>query len=141
VLIDMGCLYRGYKSDLTRLFFLGKIGANFKAVYNIVKEAQRRAIKKIKPGVRASAIDSAGRSYIESKGYGKHFIHGLGHGIGLEIHEDPCISKKNKTILKKGMVFTVEPGIYMPGWGGVRLEDTVLVTNKGCEILTKDIPK
>ena len=139
VLIDMGCVYKGYHSDLTRMLFIGKIGDKFRSVYKIVKEAQGRAIKSIKPGARISEIDRAAREHIASKGFGKAFLHGLGHGIGLEIHEAPGISAGNNNRLKPGMVFTVEPGIYIPGWGGVRVEDIALVTRTGCTILTKGI--
>lgn len=141
VLVDMGCVYKGYFSDLTRMIFLGKIGAKFKAAYSIVNTAQEKAFKKIKPGAQFSAIDREARSYIAAKGFGKFFIHGLGHGIGLEIHESPTIAQKSKGVLKPGMVFTVEPGVYVPGWGGVRVEDIALVTATGCEVLTRDIPK
>ncbi len=141
ILVDAGCVYRGYHSDLTRTFFLGKISAKFKSLYNTVKQAQEKAIAKIRPGVRIKDIDSAARSHIAKKGLGRFFTHGLGHGIGLDIHELPVISKKEDQRLKPGMVFTVEPGVYIPGRGGVRIEDIALVTDKGCEILTKGIPK
>ena len=94
----------------------------------------------VKPGVMAKEVDSAARSYIESKGYGECFGHGLGHGVGLEVHEDPVINKRSKEILEAGMVFTVEPGIYIPGWGGIRIEDIVLVTKDGCNVLSH-LPK
>jgi len=141
ILIDMGCVYRGYHSDLTRMLFIGKIVATFRSTYRIVKEAQQKAIKKIAPGVRISEVDHTARQHIANKGFGKAFIHGLGHGIGLEIHESPGISGTSKALLKPGMVFTVEPGIYIPSWGGVRVEDIVAVTKNGCEILTKGIAK
>lgn len=141
VLVDMGCVYKGYYSDLTRMFFLGKISDTLKSIYSIVKTAQNKALKITKPGVRMSTIDNEARQHIIAKGFGKNFIHSLGHGIGLEIHEQPVISKKDTSLLKPGMVFTVEPGIYIPGLGGVRLEDMVLVTKTGCEILTKGITK
>lgn len=141
ILIDAGAVYRGYNSDLTRLFFLARISSKLRYIYNIVKTAQRKAIDKIAPGARARDIDRAGRRYIEAKGFGKHFLHSLGHGVGLEIHELPTINKKSKAVLRPGMVFTVEPGIYIRGLGGIRLEDMVLVTEKGCEVLSDDIPK
>ena len=141
VLVDMGCVYKRYYSDLTRMLILGKISAKFKSVYKTVRVAQDKALKKIKAGVRISEIDNEARQHIANKGLGEFFIHGLGHGIGLEIHELPLISKKNRELLRPGMVFSVEPGIYIPGWGGVRLEDMVLVTETGCEVLTGDIPK
>lgn len=138
VLIDTGAVLDGYNSDLTSMHLLGKISAKFIHIYDIVKEAQRRAIKKIKPGVRISDVDSAARSFIARKGYDKYFGHALGHGIGLQVHERPSISANNNHVLKEGMVFTVEPGIYLPGIGGVRVEDIVCVTKKGCEVLTDD---
>jgi len=141
LLIDLGVEYLGYKSDLTRVFFLGKINRLYRRIYALVAKAQDIAIKKIRPGVRAGVIDAASRKYIESKGYGKNFVHCLGHGVGLDIHEMPNISGKSQEILKEGMVFTVEPGIYLPGKFGVRIEDMVLVTKRGCEVLSGAINK
>ncbi len=137
LLIDMGCLYRGYNSDLTRTIFVDKIDSTLGDIYNIVYEAQRKAVSSVKPGINTSKLDSVARNYISDKGYGESFGHGLGHGVGIEIHELPAIKKNNSTKLKKNMVITVEPGIYIPGKGGVRIEDTVLVTSDGCELLTK----
>ena len=136
IVIDCGCVFEGYNSDLTRTIFLGRISAQLRSIYNTVKEAQEKAISLIRPGVKISAIDKAARDYIRKKGLGKYFGHTTGHGIGREIHEAPAISGKNPKVLKKGMVFTVEPGVYIPGLGGVRIEDMVLVTNKSCEVLT-----
>lgn len=141
VLLDLGVSYRGYKSDLTRVFFLGKINAKHKKIYGIVKEAQERSIKAIKPGARIAAIDGVARGFINARGYQKNFGHSLGHGIGLEVHESPSISGRNHDSLRPGMVFTVEPAVYIPGWGGIRIEDMVLVTRRGCEVLTDDIDK
>lgn len=141
VLLDLGVSYEGYKSDLTRVFFLGKINPERRKIYGIVREAQRRSIEAIKPGAKISHIDGAARGFINAKGLGKRFGHALGHGIGLEVHESPSISSKNQAILRTGMVFTVEPAVYISGWGGVRIEDMVLVTRKGCEVLTDDINK
>jgi len=141
VVVDLGARYKGYNSDLTRLLFLGRISSKFKLIYNIIKTAQRLAIDKARPGVRISEVDKAARQYIAKKGLGRHFLHSLGHGIGLEIHELPRISGKAKGVLVPGMVFTVEPGIYIPGLGGLRVEDMVVVREKGCEVLTGDIPK
>ncbi|MBU4457716.1 MAG: Xaa-Pro peptidase family protein [Candidatus Omnitrophica bacterium] len=137
VVIDLGAMNYGYNSDLTRTVFLGKIDRTYSRIYSIVKHAQKKAIEAIRPGIKASYIDHISRQYISLKGLGKYFIHSLGHGIGLETHEGPRLSKKSKDILKKNMTVTVEPGIYIPGWGGVRIEDVALVTNKGCEVLTK----
>ena len=141
VLLDLGVSYKGYKSDLTRVFFLGKINVKQKKIYDIVKEAQRRSIKAIKPGAKISEIDGIARGFINDKGFGGRFGHSLGHGIGLEVHEGPSISSRNHAEIKPGMVFTVEPAVYLPDWGGIRIEDMVLVTKKGCEVLTDDIDK
>jgi len=141
ILMDMGACYKRYNSDLTRLLFLGRIPTKFKYVYNIIKTAQKKAIEAIRPGTRISELDKMARNYITRKGFGRYFLHSLGHGVGLEIHESPSISRKNSERLKPGMVFTVEPGIYIKGWGGLRIEDMVLVTEDGYEVLTDAIPK
>jgi len=136
VLIDIGVDYLGYKSDLTRVFFLAKIKGLISSIYNIVLKAQEQAIGKIKPGIEISRIDALSRNYIAGKGYAKYFGHSLGHGVGLETHEAPSISGRNDGILIPGMVFTVEPAIYLPGKFGIRIEDMVLVTKKGSEVLS-----
>ncbi len=141
VLIDAGVDYLGYKSDLTRVFFLGKINTLARRIYDLVLKAQEIAIKKIKPGERAGIIDVVSRKYIAAKGYGNFFVHSLGHGVGVNIHEDPSISSKSEDILREGMVFTVEPAVYLPGKFGIRIEDMVLVTKKGCEVLSGSINK
>ncbi|MBN1872173.1 MAG: aminopeptidase P family protein [Candidatus Omnitrophica bacterium] len=141
ILLDFGALYKGYNSDLTRMRSIGKIKSRFKKIYSIILEAQKRALDSIRPGVKISDLDSAARQHIEKKGFGKFFGHSLGHGIGLEIHELPVVSGKNKNKLEQGMVFTVEPGVYIPGFGGMRIEDIALVKEKGCEVLTDDIDK
>lgn len=130
-----------YKSDLTRMLVFGKPSTKFAKVYNTVLEAQKQAIALIRPGVKCGDVDRAARSYIADQGYGKRFGHGLGHGIGLNIHEQPRFSPNNETLLKPGMIVTVEPGIYLPGWGGVRIEDDVLVTPGGHEVLSAHVPK
>jgi Xaa-Pro aminopeptidase len=114
--------------------------AKQKEIFSIVKNAHDRAIEKIKPGISSQEIDKAARSYIAKKGFEKYFAHGTGHGVGLCVHEEPRISSLKKQILEEGMVFTVEPGIYLPQWGGVRIEDMVVVTKSGCEVLTL-VPK
>lgn len=141
VLIDMGVDYRGYKTDLTRVYFLGKINACVRKIYDIVLEAQDRAIRLIKPGVLTGEIDSAARQYITQKGYGGFFGHNLGHGVGLEVHEGPSISSRRSKPLRPGMIFTLEPAIYLPNRFGIRLEDMVLVTRKGCEVLSGAVNK
>jgi Xaa-Pro aminopeptidase len=141
VLIDLGVDYQGYKSDLTRVFFLGKIKVLVSKVYDIVLKAQILAIKRIHPGAEIAEIDRVAREYIASKGYAKYFTHNLGHGFGLEVHEDPRISGNEASAIKPGMTFTVEPGIYLPGKFGVRIEDMVLVTRKGCEVFSGSVNK
>jgi len=141
VLLDFGVHASSYNCDLTRVVFLGKIHQSLYDIYSICKEASRRAIRAIRPGVTAKDVDAAARGYIASKGYGKYFSHGLGHGVGLAVHELPRISPKADVRLQPNMVFTVEPGIYIEGLGGVRIEDMVVVTRKGCEVLTDGIPQ
>jgi Xaa-Pro aminopeptidase len=137
VMIDVGCCLDGYNSDITKTLCVGKPPARFRKIYDIVKRAQALAIERIAPGKRASEVDFAARSYICKKGFGRNFGHSLGHGVGMSVHEEPSISKMSKAVLKTGMVFTVEPAIYIPGFGGIRIEDMVLVTDKGCEILSR----
>jgi Xaa-Pro aminopeptidase len=140
VLMDWGATGRPYKSDLTRVVVTGKVTPEFKKVYETVLAAQERAIALIRPGARASDVDAEARSVIEQAGFGRFFDHGLGHGLGMDIHEAPRLRKESETILQPGMIVTVEPGIYLPDWGGVRIEDDVLVTVDGCEVLT-DLPR
>jgi Xaa-Pro aminopeptidase len=137
VIIDLGTVNNGYNSDLTRTVFLGKIDRKYLGIYNIVLDAQKAAIEHIKPGIEARSLDAISRQYVYRKGLGKYFLHSLGHGIGLEVHEEPCISRNSCTVLQENMVITVEPGLYIPGWGGVRIEDVAMVAKNGCEILTK----
>ncbi|MFA4888175.1 MAG: Xaa-Pro peptidase family protein [Candidatus Omnitrophota bacterium] len=136
VLIDIGVEYLGYKSDLTRAFFVGKISLLTRKIYDIVRRAQAIAIKNIIPGAKASQIDKACRDYISASGFANGFNHSLGHAIGLEVHEDPRLSRKDDTLLEPGMVFTVEPAIYLPGKFGIRIEDMVAVTKKGAQVLS-----
>lgn len=135
--IDFGVRINGYCSDLTRTFWMGRITNQFEKIYNIVLTAQKLAIEGIRPGRRACDIDALARNYIKKNSYGRYFGHSLGHGIGMSIHELPRINYKNKEKLERGMIFSIEPGIYIPGWGGIRIEDLVLVTKTGCEVLTK----
>ncbi|MCX5709308.1 MAG: Xaa-Pro peptidase family protein [Candidatus Omnitrophica bacterium] len=141
VLIDAGVEFKGYKSDLTRVYFLSKMDGLISKVYDIVRGAQLKAIEEIRPGTAISKIDRAARGYIAKKGYAPYFKHNLGHGLGLEIHELPNISPKSDIELEEGMVFTIEPGIYLPGKFGIRIEDMVLVTKKGCEVLSGALNK
>jgi Xaa-Pro aminopeptidase len=141
LLIDMGCSYRGYNSDLTRTFFLGSIDAELERIYGVVKRAQETAVKAVRPGITTASLDSVARDIIAAEGYGDYFGHSLGHGLGADVHELPAIKKGGDIKLKKGMVITIEPGIYLPGHGGVRIEDMVLVTSRGHRVLTKSSKK
>jgi Xaa-Pro aminopeptidase len=140
VLIDWGARGRLYHSDLTRVLVTGKLSPQLEKLYGVVFSAQRMAITAIRPGAIMKEVDAAARKVIESAGHGKEFNHGLGHGIGLAVHEQPRLAPDQDRPLAAGMVLTVEPGIYLPGWGGVRIEDDVLVTPDGCEVLTS-VPK
>jgi Xaa-Pro aminopeptidase len=142
VVLDFGGVYDGYCVDLTRTFALGEPSGEARRVHAAVLAAQRAAIAAVRPGVRASDVDRAARDVLSHAGLGEAFGHGTGHGLGLEIHEEPRIAAPNQgrdddVALEPGMVFTVEPGAYLPGWGGVRIEDDVLVTDTGCEVLTE----
>jgi Xaa-Pro aminopeptidase len=137
VLIDMGARINGYCSDFTRTLFLGKADKTFGEIYNIVLKAQATAIKGIESGMDASQADRLARSVIEQAGYGDAFGHGLGHGVGLAVHEFPMLGPRSSDSLADGMVFTIEPGIYLVGWGGVRIEDMVVLENGRAKALTK----
>jgi len=136
ILIDFGSKYEGYHSDQTRTVVCGKPSLEQKKVYQVVKEAHDKAIEVIRPGLPIQEVDAAARNHIKEKGYGEYFGHGTGHGIGLAVHEEPGINMENKGLLQEGMVLTIEPGIYLPNWGGVRIEDMVRVTSQGAEVLT-----
>lgn len=137
VLVDWGARSTsGYHSDLTRILVTGKIPPKLEKVYGVVLKAQQAAIQFLRAGVRCCDVDAVARRVIEKAGFGKQFNHGLGHGIGLNIHERPRLSAASEAKLKPGMVVTVEPGIYIEAWGGVRIEDDCLVTREGCEVLT-----
>lgn len=139
IIIDMGCIYQSYCSDMTRTYFLKE--NKMQEVYDTVRMAQATAVKAIKPGIKLKDIDKIARSMIEEKGYGPYFTHRLGHFIGRSIHEPYDVSATSDIEIEEGMIFTVEPGVYLPGVGGVRIEDTVLVTKDGVESLnsfTKD---
>ncbi len=138
VKIDFGCYYNGYVSDMTRTVFYGNsITEKHIEIYNTVLEAQLLGVKAVCAGAKANGVDMAARDYITAKGYGENFGHGLGHGIGLEIHELPYLSPSFETVLEENMLVTVEPGIYIEGFGGVRIEDDVIVKKNGCEIINK----
>ncbi|MEM2160386.1 MAG: aminopeptidase P family protein [Candidatus Nitrosotenuis sp.] len=130
IVVDLTLRYKGYVSDATRTFGLGKISDQAKEVYEVVKESQRLGLKAVKPDVSCKSVDDVCRDYINEKNYGKYFIHSTGHGIGLEVHEFPTISQKSTTILQKNMAITIEPGIYIPNKFGIRIEDSVIVQQK-----------
>ncbi len=140
MLVDWGANSGLYVSDITRMVFTGKPPAKLRKIYDIVLKAQLAAIAAIEPGKTGEEIDTVARKIISKAGFAKHFGHGLGHGTGLEVHEAPRLSRDQKNVLKPGMIVTVEPGIYLPHWGGVRIEDDVLITKTGHEVLT-DVPK
>jgi Xaa-Pro aminopeptidase/Xaa-Pro dipeptidase len=137
VLIDYGAVFNGYHSDQTRMFCVGSPSDRQRKAYQAVLEAHDRAVMAIKAGVSCKEIDGAARSVLEEKGFGKYFSHGTGHGVGLEVHEAPTLSRGKEDRLKTGMVVTVEPGVYFPEEWGIRIEDMVLVGENGCEVLTK----
>ena len=136
--VDMGLILDGYCSDMTRTFVPGKADARYLELHRLVRRAQLAGMQAIRAGVKASAVDRAARAIIADAGYGQAFGHSLGHGVGLAVHEDPRLSSLNHKQLKAGMVVTVEPGIYLPGWGGIRLENMVVVREDGCENLNTD---
>jgi Xaa-Pro aminopeptidase len=136
LLIDMGASLEGYSSDMTRVAFAGAPPKRVRDMYKAVLEAQLMAVNAVRAGIPAGNVDAAARGVLKKHGLEKEFLHSTGHGLGLEIHEPPRIGKKEKTKLKAGMVITIEPGAYIDGFGGIRIEDTVLVTENGCEVLT-----
>jgi Xaa-Pro aminopeptidase len=136
LLIDMGCMQAGYASDMTRMLHLGQPGPQTRKLYKAVLEAQLAGIAAVRAGIQAGHVDRAARRVLKAHGFEKQFVHSTGHGLGLEIHEGPRLGKRDGTYLEPGMVITIEPGAYIESVGGVRVEDTVLVTEKGCEILT-----
>jgi Xaa-Pro aminopeptidase len=138
VICDFGVFWDGYCSDITRTYFVnGEPSTKLKEIYQVVLEANKRSIHELKAGSSGHKIDKAGRDFIRSKGYGRNFVHGTGHGFGLEIHEFPSLTYKSKVIAKESMAVTIEPGIYIPGKGGVRIEDDVLVKGDNPQVLTK----
>ena len=137
ITIDIGALYQGYCTDMTRTVCLGRAPDKLNEIYAIVLEAQEKTEAALRPGMTGQQADAIARDVIKEKGYGDFFGHGTGHGIGLEVHEPPSLSTRGPEILQPGMVFSVEPGIYLPGWGGVRIEDLVLMTENGAEVLSR----
>ncbi|MEO0072394.1 MAG: Xaa-Pro peptidase family protein [candidate division WOR-3 bacterium] len=137
ILIDMGLRYQNYCADMTRTVFFGKATRRFKEIYQIVLDAQLKAIEMVQDGVLAKDVDIGARKIIDESGYGKYFGHGLGHGVGLAVHELPTVSSKSQDTLRTNMTISVEPGIYLPNEFGIRIEDIVAVTKNRCEILTK----
>ncbi|SDF10305.1 M24 family metallopeptidase [Sporolituus thermophilus] len=136
VTLDFGAVYQGYHSDITRTVVIGRASAKQRQIYDIVLAAQQTGVSALSPGLAGSEVDKAARAVIADAGYGEFFGHGLGHGVGLAIHEEPRLSPTGSVILEENMVVTVEPGIYLPEWGGVRIEDMVVLTASGCEVLT-----
>lgn len=136
VTLDFGCIYNHYCSDMTRTVAVGKVDSKLLDMYNVVLKAQQEALKNFGPDKRCSDLDKIARDIIENEGYGKYFGHGLGHGVGREIHEAPSVSSKSQSVLKPGYVVTNEPGIYIPQLGGVRIEDLILITQDGYEVLS-----
>jgi Xaa-Pro aminopeptidase len=136
VVVDMGAFQDGYASDMTRVLFLGRPGARVKRTYRAVLEAQLAAIDRVRPGVGAAQVDRAARRVLKGYGLDGAFVHSTGHGLGLEIHEPPRIGMRSKAVLREGMAITIEPGVYLEGFGGIRIEDTIIVTASGCEMLT-----
>lgn len=141
VIVDFGAECGGYFSDMTLTLYMGKrLTGNKRKIYEAVREAQEAAVRKVRPGLAFAEIDEAARQVVRKAGFGAYFGHGTGHGIGLEVHELPHVAPKNRQRVREGMVFTIEPGIYIPGLGGVRIEDMVLVTGGRCRVLTR-LPK
>ena len=136
VTLDFGAYYNGYISDITRTVAVGEPSAKLVDMYNTVLASQLLALEKVGPGMTGREADAIARDYLVSKGYGEAFGHSLGHGIGLEVHENPGLSMRSTTVLEPNMVVTIEPGVYLPGIGGVRIEDDIVITDKGNEILT-----
>ncbi len=138
IIIDMGVILAGYCSDMTRTIVLGTPDPKTVTLFRLVRQAQRAGLAALRPGVTGRAIDAAARAVISAAGYGPNFGHALGHGVGLAVHEAPSLSSRNSKQLRPGMVVTVEPGIYINGWGGIRLENMAAITENGCQVLNSD---
>ena len=141
ITIDFGAVFDGYASDLTRTYFLGDPDQKFREIYEIVLRAQTTAIESVKAGITGKELDGIARKIIEDAGYGEYFGHSLGHGLGLYVHDKPGVTVRNEEPIPEGAVITIEPGIYLPDWGGVRIEDDVLVGADGGEVLSSQLPK
>jgi len=141
VTVDFGVMFDGFAGDMTRTFMIGEPCEKQRDIYESVKRSQAAGIEAARAGIACAALDAVCRDLIEADGYGEYFVHTTGHGVGAEVHEDPRIGKNSEAFLEPGMVVTIEPGIYIEGFGGVRIEDTILITDTGCEILTPEIPK
>ena len=137
ITFDIGCFYKGYSSDMTRTIAMGDVSQEMKNIYSIVLEAQQRTVKAAKAGITGKALDSVSRDYITKAGYGDYFKHGTGHGLGLDVHEAPRVSQAYDKPLELGACVTIEPGIYITGLGGVRIEDDVILTEDGCIVLNQ----
>jgi Xaa-Pro aminopeptidase len=135
-MFDFGVILAGYCSDMTRTVHVGRAQGEATRVYEAVREAQEAALERVKPGVAVGEVDRAARKLLQNSNLGKFFTHSTGHGLGLEIHEAPRVAAGQDEPLRPGMVITIEPGVYLPGRYGVRIEDTVVVTETGCEVLT-----
>ena len=140
ITFDIGCFYQGYSSDLTRTIAFGEVTEKHKEIYEVVYQAQKRAVEQAKAGMTGKDLDAICRDYITEAGYGEQFKHGTGHGLGLDVHENPSVSFRNDKALKEGACVTIEPGVYIAGFGGVRIEDDVILTKDGCQILN-EFPK
>jgi Xaa-Pro aminopeptidase len=136
ITFDFGAEANGYFCDITRTFCVGRPSSRQREIHELVLQAQAAAIRSVRPGVTCKSVDDAARETIRAAGHGNHFGHGTGHGIGLMVHEGPVLSPLSKDRVERDMVFTIEPGVYVPGWGGVRIEDMVLVTGKGAQVMT-----
>lgn len=137
VVIDFGVIYKGWHSDMTRTIIIGRINAKMKQLYKTVKTAQKMAIRRTRPGLKISDFVSSIHGYMRKKGFEEYILHALGHGVGRKVHQAPKLTEKNCGRLKKGMVITIEPGLYVRQTGGIRIEDMVLITEKGPEVLTR----